>query len=71
MIAKKVKTVREKNKDLQNNICHSVAPSKDFTISPPKLKLKAPKKINNGPGNFFKIFIKFVKLNFEFPSHTI
>ena len=71
MIAKKVKTVREKNKDLQNNICYSVAPSKDFTISPPKLKLRAPKKINNGPGNLFKIFIKSVKLNFEFPSHTI
>ena len=71
MIIKKVKTVREKNKDLQNNICHKVAPSKDFTINPPKLKLKAPKKINNGPGKFFKIVIKFVKLNFEFQSHII
>ena len=71
MIIKKVKTVREKNKDLQNNICHSVAPSKDFTINPPKLKLRAPKKINNGPGKLFKIVIKFVKLNFEFLSHTI
>ena len=71
MIIKKAKTVREKNKDLQNNICHNVAPSKDLTISPPKLKLRAPKKINNGPGKFFKIFIKFVKLDFEFPSHTI
>ena len=71
MIIKKVKTVREKNKDLQNNICHKVAPSKDFTINPPKLKLRAPKKIYNGPGKFFKIVIKFVKLNFEFLSHTI
>ena len=68
---KKVKTVREKNKDLQNNICHSVAPSKDFTINPPKLKLSAPKNISNGPGKLFKIYIKFVKLNFESLSHTI
>ena len=66
-----VKTVREKNKDLQNNICHNVAPSNDLTINPPKLKLKAPKKINNGPGKFLIIVIKFVKLNFEFLSHTI
>ena len=71
MIIKKVKTVREKNKDLQNNICHYVAPSKDFTKSPPKLKLRAPKNISNGPGKLFKIFIKFVKLNFESLSHTI
>ena len=41
---RKAKTVKEKNKDLQNKICHNVAPSKDFTINPPKLKLKAPKK---------------------------
>ena len=68
---KKVKTVREKNKDLQNKICHKVAPSKDLTINPPKLKLRAPKKINNGPGKLFKTFIKFVKLNFEFLSHTV
>ena len=61
--------VKVKNKDLQNKICHNVAPSKDFTISPPKLKLKAPKKINNGPGKFRTIFIVFVKLIFEFPSH--
>ena len=65
------KTVREKNKDLQNNICHNVAPSNDLTINPPKLKLKAPKKINNGPGKFLIMFIKSVKLNFEFPIHTI
>ena len=61
--------VSEKNKDLQNKICHSVAPSKDLTIKPPKLKLKAPKKISNGPGRFLIKFIKFVKLNFEFLSH--
>ena len=62
--------VREKNKDLQNKICQRVAPKKDLTINPPKLRLNAPKKINNGPGNLVTIFIKFVKLNFEFPSHT-
>ena len=67
---KKARTVREKNKDLQNKICHRVAPSNDFTINPPKLKLKAPKKIKKGPGSFVIKFIKFVKLNFEFPSHT-
>ena len=67
---KKAKIVREKNKDLQNKICHKVAPSKDLTINPPKLRLKAPKKINNGPGNFVIIFIKFVRLNFEYPFHT-
>ena len=48
---KKAKTVNEKNKDLQNNICHKVAPSKDFTISPPKLKLQAPRNTNKGPGS--------------------
>ena len=68
---KKIVTTKIKNRDLQNNICHKFAPSKDFTISPPKLKLRAPKNISNGPGKLFKIFIKFVKLNFEFPSHTI
>ena len=67
---KKVIIVREKNNDLQNKICHRVAPSKDFIINPPKLKHKAPKKINNGPGNFVIIFIEFVRLNFEFLFHT-
>ena len=67
---KKAKTVKEKNKDLQNKICHNVAPSKDFTINPPKLKLKAPKNINKGPGKFLIIFILIVKLNFVFPFHT-
>ena len=68
---KKAKTVKEKNKDLQNKICHNVAPSKDFTINHPKLKLNAPKKINNGPGKFLIKVIKFVKLNFESPGHII
>ena len=67
---KKAKTVIEKNKDLQNNICHKVAPSKDFTISPPKLKLHAPRNTKSGPGSFVIMFIKFVKVNSEFPSHT-
>ena len=67
---KKAKTVKEKNKDLQNKICHNVAPSKDLTISPPKLKLRAPININNGPGKFLTMFIIFVKLIFVSPSHT-
>ena len=44
---------------LQNKICQRVAPSKDFTINPPKLKLNAPRNTNKGPGNFLMIFIKF------------
>ena len=67
---KNVKTVNEKNKDLQNNICHKVAPSKDFTINPPKLKQHAPRNTNKGPGIFVIMFIKFEKVNSEFPSHT-
>ena len=67
---KKAKTVNEKNKDLQNNICHKVAPSKDFTISPPKLKLQAPRNTNKGPGSLVIMFIKFVRVNSAFPSHT-
>ena len=60
----------EKNKDLQNNICQSEAPSKDFTINPPVLKLNAPKKISKGPGKFLIIFIiKFVILDFESLIH--
>ena len=51
------KIVREKKTDLQNKICHKVAPSNDFTISPPKLKLNAPMKINIGPGIFLITFI--------------
>ena len=67
---KKARTVSVKNKDLQNKICHRVAPSKDLTINPPKLRLRAPRKINNGPGNFVIIFIKFVRLSYVFPFHT-
>ena len=67
---KKAKTVNEKNKDLQNNICHKVAPSKDFTISPPKLKLQAPRNTNKGPGSLVIMFIKFVRVNSAFPFHT-
>ena len=58
-----------KKTDLQNNICHKVEPSKDFTINPPKLKLTAPKKTKSGPGRFLIKFIKFEKLNSEFLIH--
>ena len=54
---KNISTTKIKNRDRQNNICHKFAPSNDFTISPPKLKLKAPKKTNNGPG---KLEINFI-----------
>ena len=47
---KKAKTVNEKNNDLQNNICHKVDPSKDFTIIPPKLKQHAPRNTNKALG---------------------
>ena len=47
-------TVRAKKNCRQKSICHSVAPSKDFTIIPPKLKHKAPNKISIEPGNLFK-----------------
>ena len=60
----------KKKTDLQNKICHKVAPSKDLTINPPKLRLKAPKNINSGPGRFLIMFIIFVKLNFVFQFHT-
>ena len=70
VINKKTRTVIEKKTDRQNKICHKVAPSKDFTIKPPKLKLQAPRNINKGPGSFVMMFIKFVRVNSEFPSHT-
>jgi len=57
VIIKKRRTVREKNSDLQNNICHNVDPSNDLTIKPPKLKLQAPININIGPGILLIIFI--------------
>ena len=56
---KKAKTVKEKNKDLQNKICHSVAPSNDFTINPPKLKVTAPKNTKRYPGIFNNMLMKF------------
>ena len=56
-----------KKSDLQNNICQRVDSSKDFTIKPPKLNAHAPKKTKKGPGIFDKKFIRFVKVNFEFP----
>ena len=49
--------IKIKNKDLQNNICQSVAPSNDFTIRPPKLRLQAPKNTKKGPGIFFNKYI--------------
>ncbi len=55
-----------KNKDLQNSICHKVAPSKDLTIKPPKLKLHAPKNTSNGPGILNIKFILFGLLNYQF-----
>ena len=54
---KNILTNTTKNNCLQKSICHNVAPSKDLTIKPPKLKKKAPKKTNKGPGNFE---IKFI-----------
>ena len=58
--------IRDRKSDLQNNICQSVDPSKDFTIKPPKLNAHAPKKTKIGPGIFDKERIRFVKVNFEF-----
>ena len=46
-------------------------PQKILQLIHQNLNLRAPKKTNNGPGKFLKIFIKFVKLNFEFLFHTI
>ena len=63
---KNIVTTKIKNRDLQNNICHKFAPSKDFTISPPKLRLKAPRKTNNGPGKL-KIYLIFDLEYFWFP----
>ena len=54
---KNIVTVIIKKTCLQNSICHKVDPSNDFTIKPPKLRQNAPRKINNGPGNFE---IKFI-----------
>ena len=67
---KNIDTAKIKNRDLQNNICHKFAPSNDFTISPPKLRLKAPKKTNNGPGKFKTGFI-FDLGYFLFPLNKV
>ena len=55
-MSKKIDTTKIKKRDLQKSICHNVAPSKDFTIIPPKLRLHAPKNTKKGPGI---LFIKF------------
>ena len=43
----------EKNNCLQKRICHKLAPSKDFTITPPKLRHNAPSKTKTVPGTLF------------------
>ena len=50
MIIKYRATMIAKKACLQKRICHRSASSKDLTITPPKLKQKAPKKTSNGPG---------------------
>ena len=42
----------EKKVCLQKRICHKLAPSKDFTIMPPKLKHSAPSRTKTVPGIF-------------------
>ena len=68
---KKIITNKTKNNCLQKSICHKVAPSKDLTIKPPKLKQNAPKKTNKGPGNFEIKLIEFLISNFVFPSDKV
>ena len=68
---KKILTTNIKKIDRQNRICHKFAPWNDFTISPPKLNHKAPKKTKNGPGNLDIIFIKFDLKDFLFPFDII
>ena len=46
-------TIIEKKVCLQKRICHKLAPSKDFTIMPPKLKHSAPSRIKTVPGILF------------------
>ena len=46
-------TIIIKKNCLQKRICHKFAPSKDFTIIPPKLKHIAPKRTKIGPGILF------------------
>jgi len=68
---KKILTTNIKKIDLQNKICHKFAPWNDFTISPPKLRLKAPRNTNSGPGNLDIIFIRFDLKDFLFPFEII
>ena len=56
---------------LQNKICQRVAPSKDLTIRPPKLKKQAPKNTNSGPGNLANKFIFIDLLNSQYPYYKI
>ena len=37
----------------KKRICHKLAPSKDFTIMPPKLKHSAPSRTKTVPGILF------------------
>ena len=48
-------TTIEKKTCLQNSICHKSASSKDFTITPPKLRQRAPSKTRIAPGILFNI----------------
>ena len=52
-ISKYRATIIEKNACLQKRICHRLAPSKDFTIMPPKLRHNAPIRTKTGPGILF------------------
>ena len=46
-------TIIEKKVCLQKRICHKFAPSKDFTIIPPKLRHNAPNRTKTVPGILF------------------
>ena len=46
-------TMIEKKNCLQKRICHRLAPSKDLTIIPPKLKHIAPSRTKTVPGILF------------------
>ena len=59
-----LKLLKKKKTDLQNKICHKVAPSKDLTINPPKLRLQAPRNTSKGPGRFLIKFINCIKIFF-------
>ena len=46
-------TIAEKKICHQKRICHRLAPSKDFTIMPPKLRHRAPIRTKTVPGILF------------------